>query len=48
LRAMSVFSNQEGSDRDKAATPGYLKLIKLLGHDVTLIPCLWGKKKSID
>ena len=43
---MSVFSNQEGSDRDKAATPGYLKLIKLLGHDVTLIPCLWGEKKA--
>jgi hypothetical protein len=44
LRAMSVFFNQEGSDRDKAATPEYLKLIKLLGHDVVLIPCPWGTK----
>ena len=44
LRAMSVFFNQEGSDRDKAATPEYLKLIKLLGHDVVLIPCPWWTK----
>ena len=44
LRAMSVLFKQEGSDRAKETTPEHLKLIKLLGHDVVLIPCRRGEK----